>query len=172
MYKSRLIPYLIYLLIIFAISITFYSCGNSAKGTNETEDTQEMMNRIIAAGEDGDFEAQQILGDEMYTKIRDRHDCKAELWLSYHYFFMCCYNGGSEEEVKTKMELYTGRFLGRSGWDVVKTIDPIWFSNIQRCTELLIRAYEDNPSLTMKELEDYTHPEAFLPFTRLVLKNT
>ena len=148
-----------------------FSCGNSTK-INEEEEIQTMINRIIEEMNKDDFEAQQLLGDEMYTKIRDRHDCKAELWLSYHYFFMCCYNGGSEEEVKTKMELYTGRFLGRSGWDVVKTMDPIWFSNIQRCTELLIRAYEDNPSLTMKELEDYTHPEAFLPFTRLVLKNS
>lgn len=156
---------------VFAISISLFACGNSPKRSNETEEIQEMINRITATDED-DFETQQILTDEMYTLIKNRKDCKAETWLSFQYFFLCCYNGGSEDEVKSKMELYTGRFLGHSGWDVVKDMDSIWFSNIQRSAELLIRAYEDNPSLTNRLIEETYTLDAFQAFAKLVIRNS
>lgn len=159
-------------LALFVLFIALFSCSHPSKNSNGNKsEVQEMIDRITSTAED-DFETQQELTDEMYMLIKNRQDCKAEAWLSFQYFFLCCYNGGSEEEVRSKMELYTGRFLGHSGWDVVKNMDPIWFSNIQRSTELLIRAYEDNPSLTTKLIEETYTLEAFQAFAKLVIRNS
>lgn len=72
-----------------------------------------------------------------------------------------------------KLEFYAIGYLGHSGWDIVKAMDSIWFSNIQRCADLIVRAYQDNPSLTMKELkDDDTYPEPFQAFANLVIRNS
>lgn len=160
---------------LILISILFLvSCTSPSKGRNEIDEVQEMESRIIEARQEDNFETQQLLGDKMYSFIRDRHDCETELWLSLHYFYLCCLNGGSEEDVKMKLELYTEKYVGIGRlWESVKDMDAIWFSNIQRSSELLIRAYEDNPSLTMKELEnDDIYPKSFQAFANLVIKNS
>lgn len=149
--------------------ILLSSCNSPTKNIDKEE---QLVDRIVEASKNDDFEAMQLNCDELYSAIRDKNDSNRELYLSYVYFHLCCYNGGSEEDVQMKMELYTGRFVGRSGWDVVKTMDPIWFSNIQRSAELLLRAYEDNPSLTNKMIEENYTLAAFQAFARLVLKNS
>lgn len=162
-----------YFLILISISF-LVSCTSQSSGKDETGKIQEMINCIIDAGKEEDFEKEQLLCDEMYSFIRNRHDSKAELWLAHSYFILCCYNGGSENDVKMKLELYTEKYVGIGRlWESVKDMDAIWFSNIQRCEELLIRAYEDNPSLTMKELEElYINSKAFHAFANLVIKNS
>ncbi|MCH5308119.1 MAG: hypothetical protein J1E37_08510 [Prevotella sp.] len=160
-----------YLLMLISISF-LVSCTSPSKGKNEIDEIQEMENRIIKARQEDNFETQQLLGDKMYSFIRDQHDCETELWLALHYFYLCCLNGGSEEDVKMKLELYTEKYLGLGIlYETVKDMDAIWFSNIQRSAELIIRAYEDSPSLTMKELEnDDIYPKAFQAFARIVLR--
>lgn len=151
-------------------TLLLFSCENSSKNYRETDDIQEMVDKICEAMDCDDFERQQFLCDDMYSRIKDINHCKAKVWLSSEYFFLCCYNGGGEEQVKMKMELYTEKYLG-SGilYESVKDMDAIWFSNIDRSAKLIQQAYEDNPSRTEKLVNDNEF-EAYQAFARIVLR--
>lgn len=162
--KIRIVSFLLFGLLLS-------SCGNSPKGKETSfDEIQEMVDNIIDAVEKEDFERQQLLCDDMYLKMGSVTHCKAEIWLSSEYFFLCCYNGGSEDDVKMKMELYTEKYLGLGTlWESVKDMDTQWFSNIERSAELIIRSYNENPSRTEKLINENGF-EAYQSFARIVLR--
>lgn len=146
------------------------SCGNLGhKEIKSNDDIQEVVNNIVVAIDKEDFKEQQVLSDDLYSKICDIHHYKAKTWLSREYFFLCCYNGGSEDDVKMKMELYTEKYTGVGAlWHTVKDMDAVWFSNIERCAGLILSAYKDNPSRTKKFIDENEF-EAYQTFARIVL---
>lgn len=155
-------------LLMLLAACTLSSC-NSSSSKVKPDEIQKMIDRIIDA--DDNLVKQQILTDEMYLQIMDLHDCRAELWLSFQYFYICCYNGESKDSIKKKIELYDLKFIddGRL-WSSVKNNDPVWFSNIERCAELIKRAYDDDPSLANKLIEEDYTTQSFQSFSQLVIK--
>lgn len=148
------------------------SCENPSRSSHDTDEVQKMTDKIIEAFDNKDFKKQQLLCDDMYSMIKDTNHCKAKVWLSSEYFFLCCYNGGNEDvdEVTMKMELYTEKYLGTGIlWESVKDMDAIWFSNIERCAKLILQAYEDNPSRTEKFVNEHEF-EPYQIFARIVLR--
>lgn len=156
--------------IIILFFLFLSSCGNlPKKDTESIDEIQETVDKIIESIDKENFKEQQMLSDDLYSMIRNQNHYKAKTWLSREYFFLCCYNGGSEEDVKMKMELYTEKYTGLGTiWYSVKDMDAMWFSNIERSAELIISAYEDNPSRTKKFIDDNEF-EAYQAFARIVL---
>ena len=158
-----------YLLMLTSI-LFLASCTSPSKGRNEI-DAQEISDKMFNAG---GLEEKQSLCDDFYSRIKDTNNWEAKLRLSSWYYILSVGYTNDVEDYKAKFFLYFEKYnpIYQSGaGEAMKQTDPIFFSNMQRCEELIIRAYEDSPSMTMKWVESLGEKDPFQSIAQMVLRN-
>lgn len=147
------------ILIILVLSTCIFasSCSNSKK--YERRDYVAEMNDAF---DKKDFNKAKLVCDELYEHTMKEGVAGKKLWLSFCYYMICVYSTeGGQAEVLELVELYTSKFTMTGDFapyelsSVAKNKNPKWFFMMERSEKLIHAAYEQDPSSTIGEIEDY-----------------